>query len=108
MDSQKEKLASVAEHLNQVSTNVHVLDKHYMMNRLDDIDTLLNNVSEIIEELDVSCRCANLAQPSNVTETKTIINTNVYNNKIKYYVLNKKIMKQLLPLYCALWIRYQS
>ena len=117
MDIQQDKLESLMDQFTAVSRHVHKLDTYYRLNRLDDIDTLLTQVTEIIEEVDMSCRCmdfhtANPTTANPTTANPTILATTrqpdheIYHAKVNDYVINKNIMKQLMPLYCALWIKY--
>ena len=119
MDSQQDKLSALMDQFTNVSNHLYKLDTHYRLNRLDDIDTLLTNVTEIMEELDMSCRWSDFqttpdsVHPDSVHPNLTILATtsqtdhDIYPNKVADYVTNKKIMKQLMPLYCALWIKYR-
>lgn len=111
MNSIQASLCNIMTHLESLSDSVsHSVDKHehlqnqdkYILNRLDSIDTLLYRVSEIVEELDMTMHLGNAKCPQ-LTEQ----NHRVYDEKVKHYMLNKKIMKEIMPLYCALWIRYQ-
>ena len=110
MDSQQAKLSLLMDQFTALSSHIHKLDTHYRLNRLDDVDILLTSVTEIIEELDMSCRCIDFyATPATSTPVTTLSQTDhdIYHIKIADYVTNKKIMKQLMPLYCALWIKYR-
>ena len=110
--AQNEKLSNLTEQFLHQSTHMNKLDRTYLLNRLDDIDTLLSNLEEIVEELDMSSKLASPTHPKshqaiNNEIESSMIDNEIYDAKIKHYTLNKKIMKQLMPLYCALWIKYQ-
>lgn len=111
MNSIQTSLSNIMTHLESVSESVSqsidtrdplLTSDKYILNRLDSIDTLLYRVSEIVEELDMTMKLEN-----NQSQQLTEYNDHVYNEKLKHYMLNKKIMKDLMPLYCALWMRYQ-
>lgn len=127
MNSIQSSLSNVMTQFESLSQSIskhnhsHTCDK-YILNRLDSIDSLLYSVSEIIEEIDMSIQMKDIERKiSNDVEYTTTtghngctehdnitsINNDVYNEKLKHYILNKKIMKELMPLYCALWLRYQ-